>query len=461
MKQVYCLGVLMLALCLCLPGIQAQVHELTLAYERFSDADEGSSFRPGGHAWLELMAEPPEGEWVLPEPVGSFPVYAWVRIGAQERLLMLDQSGKDAAFYDRAYLDADANGNLTDDPVLDTQDVDVYEQRYFVSRFPATDIQALVDGSAMPYSFTLRVQYSSDEPLSWGQWLLGFFTRRRPEIPEIDINRLYAYLSPHCMYTAELALDDAAYRIYLSDNNVNGRFDDWGVAGDPSDDRDENLYAGGDRFYLTARDAVPGYYDALALGRHLSLNNRLYTLDIAQTERQLTLTDVTDTAATIELPLPVQSIVLVKDNDACVMAFNPGTSMLAPPGRYRLLRYLAFRNEPEGARWRLAASGTWNSPEITATPDESVVYTLGEPFQPTVRVPAWARDNLRAGADSVRLSLVIRGAGNESVLGLSCIENRENSAIALSNRAGLPKEATYRILLPDGEVVAQGSFEYG
>lgn len=457
MKQVYCLLAAALSLCLSLPGIQAQVHELTLEYERFSDAD---SFRPRGHGWLELMAEPPEGEWVLPEPVSIFPVYAWVRIGAQERLLMLDQSSKDVAFYDRAYFDADANGNLTDDPVLDTQDVQVFEQRYFMSLFPATDIQALVDGTAMPYSFTLRVEYHSDEPLSWGQWLLGFFTQRRPATPEINIDRLYAYLSPHCMYTAELALDDAAYRIYLADSNVNGRFDDWGGVA-PEQSRDDDIHPSGDRLYLTAEGTTPDYYDAMVLGRHLSMNDRLYALDIAQTDRRLTLTDVTDTAATIELPMPAHNIVLVKDNDACLMALNPGTSVLAPPGRYRLLRYLAFRDEPEGARWRLAASGTWNSPEITAAPDEPVVYPLGEPFQPTVRVPAWARDNLRAGRDSVRLSLVIRGAGNETVWALSCIENRENSAIALSHRDSLPKEATYRILLPDGEVVTQGSFEYG
>lgn len=452
---------MIVVLCLFCMGTQGQTIELLLKYERYPDAEAEYRFRPHGFAHLELMTAPPEGDWKLPERIAALPVYASVRIGEQERLLLLDQSSKSAQFYDRVYFDANANRDLTDDPVVDARHVRNQEGRYFGASFPGMDIAALIDGVALPYSFCVEANYWSDEPLSWGGWLKNLFSgKAKPEKP-IDIDRLNVYVRPHCMYTAELDLQDAKYRICLGDSNVNGRFDNWGKMREERSEFDSRLWPQGDNFYMVAADASLDYYDGQLLGKYLNLKDALYAVDISITGQRFILTPITEGAARLELSAPVHRINLMNADD-CIMAYLPGKTVLGPAGTYRLLNYMIYRDEPEGARWQLVASGTWDSPEVTVAAGAAETYALGEPFRPIVSVPQWARQNMRHGMQEAYLELSIQGAGKEIVSDLACIRDAEKSTVPMERQfKRRPKEATYRVLKPDGEVAAQGTFEYG
>jgi hypothetical protein len=63
----------------------------------------------------------------------------------------------------------------------------------------------------------------------------------------------------------------------------------------------------------------------------------------------------------------------------------------------------------------------------------------------------------------VRIGFIVEGAGKERLADLSRVSgDRTRIELSTSNRfLNRPKEPTYKIVQPDGQIVAQGSFEYG
>lgn len=436
--------------CIC---VLAQTLELPLTYERYADGEQERRFLPYGYAHIGLQPEVPEGDWKLPELHSEHPLYGWLEIGDQKRLLVVDQRSRRSRFYDRIYLDLNADGDLTNGLVVNAQQSRHTGQTFNVT-FPSLDIQAHVDGISLPYAFVPELYYWTLQPMSWGAWFRNVF--RRGYVPEkpIHLGNLNLRIATHCMYTTELELNGDQYLLYLNDRNTNGRFDDWGTPV-KQDERDGRIYTAGDRLYLTSADTRLTFYDEIPLGRYLNLKDVLYALDISLTDTQLTLTPVTDKAVKIELPVPVHRLSLISD-DACVMALMPGESILAPPGTYRLVNYMLLYEEPAGAQWQMIAFGIWDAPVLEAAAGGAAAYAIGEPFRPTVVVPWWSRD----ARENVRLSLEVVGAAGEIISELRCIQNQEKSQVALT-RAGMPEPPRFRIIKPDGEVAFQGRFEYG
>lgn len=444
--------------CVCCAGATAQVIDLPLNYEHYSDRGEKEQFRPHGYARLDLQYSAPKGEWKLPPLVSARPVFAWVRIGEEQKLLVVDKSGRKSKFFDRAYFDANGNGDLTDDPVLRGEEIVADERdffQYFSVRFFGLDTTVVIDGVSLPYSFTVSIGYYSNESVSWWTWFKGFFsTTRRWEKYRLD-----GALNPFCMYRADLDIDDTRYHIYLSDANVNGHFNDLRELDSRYLGRNIRLWAKGDGFYLIPAAEELTHEDRNYLERYLHVADTLYMVEVFTAEQRLVLTPVEEPVARIELPVAPNRIVLAGE-DVGVMSCFPGTTLLAPPGTYRLLEYVLFREEPSGARWRLYAAGMWDGPEILATSDEATVLMFGEPYRASIQVTERSREEFASGQDFVELRLSIFGSGSEVVAGLECVDARETSSIPMAD-GGLPRKATYRIVKPDGEVAAQGSFEYG
>lgn len=447
-----------LYLSLCCVWATAQVIDLPLKFEHYSDRGEKEQFRPHGYARLDLQYSAPKGEWKLPPLVSARPVFAWVRIGEEQKLLVVDKSGRKSKFFDRAYFDANGNGDLTDDPVLRGKEIVADERdffQYFSVRFFGLDTTVVIDGVSLPYSFTVSIGYYSEESVSWWTWFKGFFSTTR----RWEKYRLYGGLNPFCMYRADLEINDASYHIYLSDTNVNGHFNDLRESRKEEWGSHTRLSATGDGFYLIPATEELTYYDRNYLERYLHFADALYEVEVLTAEQRLVLTPVEELAARIELPVAPSRIVLAGE-DVGVMSCLPGTTILAPPGTYRLLEYVLFRDEPSGARWRLCAAGTGDGAEIMATSDEATALMFGEPYRPSVQVSEWSRKEFASGQDFVELRLSIFGSGSEVVAGLECVDARETSSIPMAD-GGLPRKATYRIVKPDGEVAAQGTFEYG
>jgi hypothetical protein len=147
------------------------------------------------------------------------------------------------------------------------------------------------------------------------------------------------------------------------------------------------------------------------------------------------------------------------------MAYKPSTDVLMlPPGKYRLLSYLAFRRDERGDLWRMSAAGTSDSPVAEVTSKNGAVLTFGEPYAPVVEID---RNNrmlyARVLNADILLNFNVEGKGKERMLALSTIESA-GSGFFFLKRSGIgkrPKKPAYTIVKADGEIVAKGSFEYG
>ena len=135
--------------------------------------------------------------------------------------------------YQRLFLDANHNGDVMDDPVIEAPDrVDsppIFANFRSASyQFPQIDLAIDVEGTTMNYSFTLDVS-SMAQP---------------------EYQYAYVSLSSAVYRHGEITLDGKTKRVLLVDNNSNGRFNDQ-PSGTDVQYADGSLYlAPGDMLYL-------------------------------------------------------------------------------------------------------------------------------------------------------------------------------------------------------------------
>lgn len=160
----------------------------------------------------------------------------------------------------------------------------------------------------------------------------------------------------------------------------------------------------------------------------------------------------------LKLPMRPEHLSLAsEDGRHCLNIYQPSGDVIhIPAGRYRLLNYLLLRRDEQGDLWRLAASGTFNSPVFEVVKGAGAVLTAGEPYLPYVDFQPGEIKQLN-GYFIFRVS----GQGKEIMTGLSRIEGNATRIPLSAIDKQEPREPSYTIIKPDGEIVAKGSFEYG
>ena len=436
---------LALSAALLIPGMAAQALDIPLEYVAY-DFNHLTSFMPYGHMQLPAMTKPPDGEWKLPELNHYLPLYVIINIGGKERLAILDASDKDKKFYDRLYLDANSNRDLSDDTVTaSTQTNDQYAQ------FMPVNMTIEQNNTALPYAFCLMVYcfIGGDNKLSADQ----------------DINsQLFVQLMLGCCYKGQAEIAGQSLTFFLGDLNVNGRFDETITVNEPEDstrDADQQLDAQGDTLYVAKDEETLSYYHTSMLGSHLVVGEECYKIELNVSGKMMTLTPVTEGLVPVTFTtLPTRAALYGKDGGPSLNLVNPANPARIPQGTYRPMTYMAHKTGSAGDTWLVYAGATVKTPftEITSSGGE---LAFGEPFLPVVSVPSWALDQFKQnGNEEVQLQFTLHGRASEQVAVLQK-ESGENSSVEMSSNNRAPKEPTYKILKPDGEVAAEGNFEYG
>lgn len=437
------LAVLVLGVALAAPAFALDV---PLRYNAYPD--EVREFRPFGIQHIPTLVTAPQGNWKLPPFTGKIPLYGLAEFGDKKYLMVLDYAKADDKFYSRLFFDANANSDLTDDPVLDGKPNWANDGQFASMRLTSgIEIEIAIGDAKVKYSFRPEIN--------------GWFPEKSPDLTKPEsLQNINFYLRTNCSYSGEFDLDGVHYGVELGDRNTNGRFSD--VAAVPADfQREDRLYAQGDSFYINI-DAKNDWYNEMSLGDKLILGEKVFRVQIDTAASKLTLTPVTEGLATIKLPEKVERLVLLDDAFKCsAMAFRPGKSLPVADGSYRLLSYQMLREDKEGDLWRLVAMGSRKADIVTPKKGGAAALTMGEPFHPVVEVPEWSRSNMRGGAKELNLSFEIRGKGNEMVADLSRIRGSKSKLPISPKDNNRPKEPTYKIVKKDGEVVKQGQFEYG
>ncbi len=437
------LAILVLGVALAAPAIALDVPLTYAAYPA-----QQNEFHPFGAQHIQTSATIPAGEWKLPPLVGKVPLYGLANFGDKKYLMILDFTAASDKFYSRLLFDANANSDLTDDPVLEGKSSIQNNGQYVsVQIQKAVEIDVSIADAKVRFSFRPQVN--------------GWFQSASPDMskPE-NLQNINLYLSTNCSYKGEFDHEGMHYRIELGDRNANARFDD--VVEVPTDmQREDRLYGMGDGFYISS-DTKSDYYNEMSLGDKLVLGESVFQVRVSTPESKLTLTPITENLSSIRIPMAVERIVLLDgDFKNGIMMFRPGKVAKVPEGEYRMLSYQALRNDKEGDLWRLNAMGSRKTEPASVKKGSSAVLALGEPYRPLVEIPEWARNNMQNGAKEVQISFEIRGKGGEIVSDLSRIQGNKSKIPMSAKNSSRPKEPTYKIVKKDGEVARQGQFEYG
>lgn len=427
---------------LALVASSALAIEVPLTYVRHEDG-EGRGFQPSGYAGCALKPSLPPGEWKVPELTGPRPLYGLVVMNGKVRALALGRQSADDPFYNRLYFDANGNNDLTDDPAVDGK-LDINRQHDYCSvRFPPIDLEIPSGDRQTPFSLVASMTASRFSRLS--------------EIREAELeHRFWLMLRANCHYAGSFELDGTTYRLGIADAECNGRFDKKLAHRKPSEqhgDMDVMEDNRTDVFYLSNRERLSPH-ESFNLGDFLMLEGKLFKVDLDIPGRMLTLAETSDGLAPLKLAAETEQLTLLgKGESRCVMAWRPGESVMVPADSYRLVAYRMVREDEQGDRWAMKAQANPMSPFVAAGGDDALVF--GEPLKGVVT------GSQRHESMSVRLGLSLRGAGGESIGEVVHISG-SRTEIPLSARSrNYPKEASYHVAKPDGEVVARGTFEYG
>ncbi len=427
--------------------------EVQLEYVKYPDEQE--TYLPAGMARLTYKLDPPPGVWKFPSLVSAHPIYSLVELGDEKKLLVLDRQKTEDEYYNRIYFDADANKDLTDDPVIDGKPVSVPGRQYERIQFPAVDTEILIDGRLLPYSF---------RPDFMGRLVAA----DRGNISEELLNRMiYHYLRTNCAYRGKFEVAGESYTVYLGDSNCNGSFNEkfeLRKLTNPPPGR-MPIFNKGDSFFIS-RNGEIGASDAQVCGDWLLVKNRLFAVYIDQANRKMILTPVTQNLVPLRLAMKPEHISLYTEGgEHFLMTCRPDKKIDIPEGKYRLHNYRLLKKDDQGDLWSLSARATTESPWVNLAGKEESVLVLGEPFVVNADVPESGIVYVQGSTPaqiSVFLLFAIRGQGDEDIQDLSRIKG-DKTKIPLSTKEGLthrPKEPTYKVL-SEGKTVTQGSFEYG
>jgi hypothetical protein len=373
------------------------------------------------------------------------------RLGSREYGFVLDASSPAVPGYDRLYFDLNGNGDLTDDRVI--AGVISGTPQVNTAAFPRVDLPIEVDGSRQDYSFFFKSLCSS----------VGGYAS--------------ASLTPAVYREGKLQLGGKKCHVVLLDANSNGRFSDESrvpsMTGVPRLIPGDTLLFSIERGGRTSRGG--GVEGRCCVAQEICVDGRFYDCQIPPLGDKLTLKPSATELGYVTNPNPGFNAVIYNDAGA-VLTINGGKTQIAlPEGSWRLVSYtmdqFALTKSAAGAKSArgkrpakaggrssaapavvgvsghgliLLAAATADSPVIHVRKDSVEPFPFGPPYKAVV-----LSNKDRSQSDTVRLSLLLTGAGGERC-----------TSIMLAN-GSRPTPPGFTIVNAAGKVVEQGKFEFG
>jgi len=411
-------------------------------------------FYSRGGSEVRIAGQTPFSKVVVKEPkyTSARPFKAVAKLGTLDFGFALDTDTaksdqpstsrtRSRVLYTRLYFDSNHNGDLTDDPVIETE-----RKSSSYSYFPRVDVDIDVDGTKTEYSFYLRVYSSSS---GYG----------------------YAYLYGAAYRQGEITLNGEKKRVVLVDSNSNSRFDDAVSVMNMSDGA---LYPRfGDMFFVDPDPSKGGYDygedpttsdDLQPVGKLVNIDGQYYDMDISPTGDKLTLTPSSVPCGFVSNPNKGCRALVHGDQGFLKVSWDESGKSSLPVGEWKLLSYTIDRTavpdegKEEGSlldtlsnalvqsgaskpKWTLiSARAKGDYTAVKVTEGETVAFPFGPPYKPVVKASSSGNQ-----VASLRLSLV--GTGGEVASNLMVNGSR-------------PKAPEFTIASGEEEV-AQGKFRYG
>jgi len=379
-----------------------------------------------------------------------------------------------AVAYNRLYFDANHNGDLTDDKVIEAASLPnrVLPANYRMFEFPRVDITLDVDGTPVDYAFFLRGHVNASRDYSYAI---------------VQINSA-AYRE------GDITLDGKKRHVVLIDFNSNGRFDDeisiskniMRSGGQLYPEQGDMLLIDpdqGNRGYTSPYEATSNSYQHY-VSKMVNIDGRYYNLKISPAGDKLTLTPSSTPLGKITNPNGRFNAVIYGDNGFLKISGEKDTPISIPEGQWKLLSYtIDLTNVPEpskpeekkddakensgllalgkvlenllggsspaapaGRRFTYVTGGaTAKYKPVKVSAGETVEFPFGPPYKPLVSVGYFQGSGENKQAS---LAMTLVGSVGEVVSDMTV-------------NGGRPPKPEFTIKDPKGEVVQSGSFEYG
>jgi hypothetical protein len=307
-----------------------------------------------GYQYLQPSSAKPEGVQ-LPSLKSDQPLFLdWkTPMVASGKVWMAFDKSNPKGEYDRLYLDANANGDLSDDPVYQP-----YRRESNMSYFgPVKVVFAASDG---PITYHLSAELRADS------------------------RQANCLLSPACWYEGQITVGGIKNRCMLIDHNVNGAFNDKSRDYSQSDRIRLGEQSGSGPQTQSVAFGVP--YEGGAVGHYIEVDNKLYKVEIARDGACLTLTEAKDVPyGTVRLADNITTVIASGENGSFLRQPEKGVLKL-PAGEYRVDSWTIARRDAGGAKWEmkgtLPAAGSGG---FTVASDKEVSLPFGEPIYSTVQ----------------------------------------------------------------------------
>ena len=391
-----------------------------------------------------------------------------------------EKTGKQikAIVFNRLYFDFNRNGDLTDDKVIEAEQMpgripmsssSIYSQ----FQFPRVDITIDADGTPLDYAFFLRGYVNSSRDFSYAG---------------IQINSA-AYRE------GDITLDGKKRHLVLIDFNSNGRFDDEIKISDTIRRSGGQLYPqqgdmllvdpdqAGSRGFTSPYEATSNTYQHY-VSKMVDIDGSYYDLKISPAGDKLTLIPASVTLGKVTNPNDRFSAVIYGDNGFLKISGNKDTPISIPAGEWKLLSYtIDLTNAPEPSKpaekkeeskkssglealgkalesvlygaapsspfgrrnSHVTAQATAKYTPIKVLEGQTVELSFGPPYKPVVTV-----DYIQGGNNN-----------KQAQLGMSLTGSAGEVVSDMMVNGGRPSKPEFTIKDSKGEIVQNGSFEYG
>lgn len=315
--------------------------------------------------------------------------------------LALDRSSPSGQ-YDRLYIDANANGDLSDD-------IACQPSRQESNRFFFGPLRVVFDTADGPITYHLIAELRAG-----------------------SARRVSCLLSSACWYEGPITVDGEKRHCVLIDYTVNGVFNDKAAnAGHCDRIRIGPPASGG--------VGDPGGRDTRYVGNFIEVGDKLHRVEIARDGAFIILTEAADVIyGTARVAGNISSLGAGGVNGLFFRTPERGVIKL-PVGDYCLEHWSIVRNDDKGARWELRADPGGNLGAFAVVQDQEKELPFGEPIYSTAEY-----------------------SQSGSFYNFSqSLEGRHGERITLTRNGSQPPPPKLRIRDRDGAYDRALSFEYG
>lgn len=327
--------------------------------------------RMGMPAGYTVASKAPAAIKKLPRFMSATPLFVKVPIGASFVILAFDKSRRAAPDYDVLYVDANSNGDLTDEtpqrwkPEPGGSDPAQFLLRplaLFGGGFSSVKLTALIGGAPRPY--VLNCTLTAPEVIGQGK------TRPR----ECIVWGLGRY-----RWEGSACFGDRTVLVALEDGNSNGRFHDlYRMAEDErgGDGLLVDLNGNGEFDSGSTEEASEWMF----LGQPVNLEGGYYQTSVVQREGVLFLAVESAPLGTIRCNYEEFGLDLIGDNGLTLMVKGERGSVQVPAGNYHVGSWSAFKTDQLGRKWHAYEELTLNRPRLSLRAGETIPLQLPSTF---------------------------------------------------------------------------------